>query len=911
MKYHPLLILMFLMIGCSGGSSGKTPNTVETVPSLFIDRPFFTTGLITVLDEIQVDEGQYENDGSSNISVTFEWAVDGVVVPQTSSVLPAGVAKKGQLVEVRQIVNDGRGFGISEVISLVVADSEGTLAVDFPKGIENQEYHFKAVLEDADLPGGKGAALVAYAPEGLIIDNNGNGVWAPSKIYFPGQTYRLGLYNGDDTDSEIQEFSIAFDPSVWPKVYSSVQATRGASGLHETNLAIGDFNNNGLNEILSSDSEQSIFLMHYTDGEYEQSWMYPFFHPSIGQIVDLAGINIDNDNELEIIATGKGGVLIIDSLVSVGREIYLNQDSSEILNSKVFMSEGAPKILIVDVPQSQRPSKFSVINLLNGGLEFETMIDRSVFVNDIAVGNLDEDDSLEVTLNSGYVFDSSDWSLQWDFGEAFSNYLIENIDLDGDGIDEIVSGSSGSPGFGVSVFSVVEQKKIFSSNGEFGSVCSMTGSNVDGDIQEELILLRCSDNFPTAHDWANGSFVQKKWPRLPAQAEGRSILIGDSDNDGKAELHWSNAVSGQSLGFFNVADIDLSVQEKWTSDDQGFLDRFSGIGWANVNSTLDTAVFIAASETSNNIDGNRIVYVDEENNITLTEPYNVGNVGAQYLSGVIADFGGDGTSEVIMRNPSVGVDNIQMVVPFSSDSVWESSEGLGIQNIIKSVFFGNDTSIDFSYVVNEGIVVRDGSTFEELNNLQISLSVRDFSFNKESANSHLIAAIVVDDEAPNNPSLIELWRMSSENKFLSTIQGVTNDEFNRLEFGNFDSDEYVELVVVPLSGLGSMFSKISIYEIREDQLYLERDFEVVGSVVDFVVKKEGDKNHTIVAAITSGLATGSFFNSSWVSEISLTSGVLWQSPLLVGDFFSRSMAIKSDESQSLIFGTTEALYLLR
>ncbi len=88
-------------------------------------------------------------------------------------------------------------------------------------------------------------------------------------------------------------------------------------------------------------------------------------------------------------------------------------------------------------PQEGEVSRLFVFDCLNLFMEWNIKGNRGIVGTSILVANLDEDEGLEIALNTGFVVDATMRQIEWEYPDGFGE-KIGCVDLDNDGILELV-----------------------------------------------------------------------------------------------------------------------------------------------------------------------------------------------------------------------------------------------------------------------------------------------------------------------------------------------------------------------------------------------------------------------------------------------------------------------------------------
>ncbi len=292
-----------------------------------------------------------------------------------------------------------------------------------------------------------------------------------------------------------------------------------------------------------------IYRQDPNTGAYHQHFTSPIYVGSsefYGGLRQLLSGDFDDDGFNEVIAIQDGQVEVWD----------LNTRQLERAFPVEAQSTGAK---LVDIDQ-------------NGTLDLMVATENSLGIydssgtrfwnqamgtEDIAVGQMDSDSSLEIALNSGHVIDFDSATTQWFWSNGFSGSL-ECGDTDNDGIEELIAIPFSGQVWAYDVDTQLPKWSLFaSSRGATDLV------DLDQDGQLELIVGKSQRNGVEIFD-AN---TRASEGTIHNPEHGiTDIIAADPDNDGTLELIWGagHTSSGRDALFI----VDGSSQAiEWESMD--------------------------------------------------------------------------------------------------------------------------------------------------------------------------------------------------------------------------------------------------------------------------------------------------------------------------------------------------------
>lgn len=154
-----------------------------------------------------------------------------------------------------------------------------------------------------------------------------------------------------------------------------------------------------------------------------------------GAVLEVLVEDLDGDNQAEIIArTQTGKLYVFDSTYNLRWESQTSE---------------YPAIEAMCIANMDEDLSYEIVILSNGQLNYidgsqfqrEYRSTQSFRASEIMVGNVDTDPQLEIVLNTGSVLNAERGEAEWE-GEVFGTF-IELLDVDGDGVDEILGWSDG------------------------------------------------------------------------------------------------------------------------------------------------------------------------------------------------------------------------------------------------------------------------------------------------------------------------------------------------------------------------------------------------------------------------------------------------------------------------------------
>lgn len=171
------------------------------------------------------------------------------------------------------------------------------------------------------------------------------------------------------------------------------------------------------------------------------------------------------------------------------------------------------------------------------------------FGNDLALGQMDDDPSLEIATTDGQVIDVDTRTVQWSFGGEFGLRLVAR-DVDRDGRAELLVAA---PSDFVHAYNV-ETQSLLGSIPTAGDNQALQVANVDDDSRPELLVGKAAGGGIEVYDLQSRALQYVL--SGPGQDGVTHIAIGDADNDGTDEIFWGTGVGLASPDYLTIIDSE-------------------------------------------------------------------------------------------------------------------------------------------------------------------------------------------------------------------------------------------------------------------------------------------------------------------------------------------------------------------
>lgn len=185
------------------------------------------------------------------------------------------------------------------------------------------------------------------------------------------------------------------------------------------------------------------------DGELEAEWETSNLG---GRARALFVTDLENDGAKEIVVgTSTGRVLIY----SLGEYDLLWENLQD-------RFESVEAIVAEDIDRDPQQELIIVANEIlyiydgaSKAVEWQSI--RSYEAQEIILGNVDDDEQLEIILNTGFVIDSRFYSVEFEADTRFGD-RIELLDMNNDGVPEVIGQR---PDFTLFVFDIYAQRELW------------------------------------------------------------------------------------------------------------------------------------------------------------------------------------------------------------------------------------------------------------------------------------------------------------------------------------------------------------------------------------------------------------------------------------------------------------------
>jgi len=871
---------------------GLNTTTAISPGTLIVNAPPLV-GLVEMLpaiagtgDALNISVESFDADGD-DIEFTYQWFVNGSqLTDQSDAILPAGIATFGDVVTARVVADDGFDTVTSDPVSITIVDTPSSLITTaLPVTLTYGEAAtFNTLFSDPD--GADVSTVFLDGPQGLSYDSATGAVnWTPTPLMLTDtETYRAQFASSDGQTEWLDIVVSNPDrPTILAK--SGIAVPR-----NNAILDIGDFDGDGKNEILSTDSFDKIFTLEL-DGEHiAQDWLYPY--PLLMNDRDIIGLWSHGLDSSELIVVTGNGVNYIESINQPPTVVYESTDDIETAELADVDSDGIKDLILVNdlgelvVLSTESWQPISPIIALNS--------DDPYYIArfNVAVGNVDIDPQLEIVTSTGEVIDTTTWTVEWQHSAEFGLHLAIG-DIDGDGDNEIVAGTRSSD---VTSYDANTQTSIWSY--DLQDTCGLAMYNADNDPQDEIFHGPCQHGELEVYDGATGTVVlQEEFDHSSFSSAFTSISFGDMDNDGVDEVVFATGTGSSGadqMGIASIAGLG-DTQALVTNNEPAILGSFTVAGWDTTTHTHDHAVFVLPS-TDGDTSGQRIGLLSDSGEFSLSDI--TARNWSRSTAAAVVDSNGDGVSEILVSagNPYDGQLHHLVLDDFTQIHVHED---LG-----NTATFGNP---DIESIASG--IAADGSIKAILSTSQRKLQIYDVASMQSDWTSGLLTgtsmngAVVINHDAgfdivAATNSELTLWKSVNGGYSKFHTAGVDCDV---LSIFQSDGEPHVACIA------SDFFGDDSTLTTYNSQLIKQSETELPGSVSAML--DNGDGQLLIANEIEDD-------NNDVDNKLQLinpqTGFTVWSSIPLVGEITGLSVIVDSlTGGKKLGISTAQAMYIVR
>lgn len=868
-------------VGTINGTVTTDPNDPVYISLLDITDPDcdFLDYTVDIIESPPGSQPEWHIDDLLNLVITVDWPGDYAL---------------------DLVVNDGNGGTLGKSIDI-------SANYDRP-AVELEQTSFQYTIGDlaeidvspSNMTHGPFTYSFSPALPGMTISEDGILRWQiPSfDSFFPEMNFDV-LARVGNSKGEVEiplSFRVADPAQKHPLVRSSIQKPKDEKNIH-----VGDFDNDGISEILLTNNHNLIYTVECRNGGFVVDWLYPYeVDNSNYGIRAVLPLDTDNDGYYEIYVQTELRITIINMR---NNTIIASQDLSGYLESALRYINYGRGIAAADIDNDGYVELAALFGYSSGSTSIALVVSAADLRflwqtpqlgsnGGLGIGNVDGDDALEIVLAGGYVFDGITHSIEWEYSEGFGNDVWV-ADIDGNGVERIIaSQSSQDPPVvydaALKAVSFIFPDEVYTSDIIY---YSMAAVDLDGDSEKEILVGDGSGKV-FAYDADSGNAVEI-WAVKPQYGRVVSLSSGDVDRDGKTEVIWG---SGFNLLVFDPVDQTVDFQKQEADSFGPYLG-----GDSFTDGKGDKRIAFGAVSRNSYL-GNRLFFMDPETgNISVSPILGDNNTG--YFDFCVADYDLDGTKEVLFA--SADRDG-GYLASYDPNTFTEKRFVTGDSFTPRAIGCGDasgDGHTDIAALWDDAIHL-----YDPYNEALIWSSDILVGSNPLGGLEHWAAQMIIHDLDGNGvPEILYLHEYGlhvyTKNGSTYTKKSINFEERQTnpsVLLLDLDEDDKPEIFLPYLYSSSSESENLQVLNANLDVM---ESFSVNGSIVALAASGEKDKTLLFATSDSDGNRIGLFDLANNIT--------LWKSPSLLGTVSKRSLHVVRDPETSkkqLILGTQDAMY---
>ena len=426
----------------------------------------------------------------------------------------------------------------------------------------------------------------------------------------------------------------------------------GAGGLSVTGVAVADFNRDGAVDVAFATSGSVIVCLGNGNGTFATAVNFSTGGSNQNVVPRVLAADVNNDGLVDLILDTDNGISV---LLGNGNGAFQPARSSpasaQYMAVADFNNDGRLDVAVTD--------GYGTLSILlgqgNGTFSAGNTYPLSSFhnFNSIAIADFNQDRNLDLAMPNGQIFlgnGDGSFRLTRNFETGPQATIVEAVDLNGDGIADLVTVSSGGDcGFadlgntGVALGNgdgTFEPVRVFDSGGCFYPIFAAY-ADLNGDGAEDLVMLAGGNGIggnevSVLINRGNGTFPTAE---LNISGGSGSVAVDDFNRDGNSDLVLGDGsvYLGKGDGSLRfLASAFLSAVDVVTGD-------FNGDGKPDLASAVECV------PTDCSIGGQLLISFGNGDG-TFQSPTSLPSGGFYAESLAIGDFNRDGALDVAILN---------------------------------------------------------------------------------------------------------------------------------------------------------------------------------------------------------------------------------------------------------------------
>ena len=860
-----------------------TSPTVELLNSAPVVRSVeLLPRIATVNDELVASLSNLADADGDDIELSYIWTLnDQVLSEHTESSLPAGIAVHQDVVSVQVTMSDGVVSVNSGAVSISIVNAPSEFNDEaVPQSLTfSQPVSFTAMFTDPD--GTEVETTLASAPQGLSYDEaTGTVDWTPTPLMLQSNETYIAYFASSDNQIAEVNLNVVDSNRGAPLARSGIEVPRRSQPLDT-----GDFDGDGVIEVLSHTWNQRIFTLQLDGDEITQDWLYPF---ALNVDEDIHSVWAHGTDGSQIVVVTENGVFLIETRDSA--PVRVAESAREIVASRYadLDSDDVAELVLIDSAGNLSALSTSTWTEIWPDLTLQSSSDFGVSSYALEIANVDADSALEIITSTGDVIDGETGVLEWKHTSDFG-LLITTGDVDGDGDQDIVASSRWNS---VTSYDVAAQASLWVY--DLSDTCALKLVNLDADTQDELIYGGCQHGQIEIYDLATGTAVLQEEIDDPEFNSGfTSLTVADIDNDGLDELVFGTGTSSSAednMVFASVPSTGDTTPGLVVNSNPAQLGSFHLAGWDTVTADEDRAVFVMPN-TEGEQDGQRIGVLTESGDFTVSD---VTDSNWSSLSAAeVVDSNSDGIAEIIVSVARIRTGRLLQL------NLDDFSELAALEDV------GEVVSVETGIAANGAIKAVLATDEEMLHVYDIASGVTDWTSGGLSGGNMVGAITRSTDEGfeiiAATSTELTVWQ-SNTTGYVKSFTAAASCDY--LENYAYDGQHYIACVE-------NSFSSTSTFSLFNTQLVKQVEVSLPFEIT--AMANTGGQQLLVASSASIGQ---SFFTSQKENRLHLfdpfISESVWTSAPLIGEI--NGIDVLVDEvtgAQKIAVSTDAAMYIAK
>jgi hypothetical protein len=294
-------------------------------------------------------------------------------------------------------------------------------------------------------------------PDGAVLTQDGELSWNASLPFFGGQStvnFVIGVSNEDRLSVQTLSFQVDSNGTYTPTIIPKMSVTPEFTKTTGHGIARADLNKDGKAELLLANGAKMIKAFELSEDttsgkqQFTRKWSntYDFTANKVESVLSVRELRRKDNGETELaVLTNQRLLVIAPNKATPLAEVQVRvntkpADPYKTLNrfaTADLDGDGNDEIILIHINIAAE----QFLSVYAHDLSELAVFENSAF-NALAIGNVDNDNALEIVTQSGLVLDGmppyGSSSIEWNYSGGFGPNLAL-VDTNGDGIKDIAS----------------------------------------------------------------------------------------------------------------------------------------------------------------------------------------------------------------------------------------------------------------------------------------------------------------------------------------------------------------------------------------------------------------------------------------------------------------------------------------